>query len=63
MGTKILVSRVVTARRLGVRRSTVNAMGLGINVVNIVSAKTAPIVDLFNIYFVVSTEHQYFSIL
>jgi hypothetical protein len=51
---RIRVSRVVTARRLGVRKSTASAMGRGINVVSTASVKTVPIVDLFNINFVVS---------
>ena len=53
MGIKIPASKVVTARRLAVLRSIANVLGLGINVVNTVNAKTVQILDnyLFNIYF------------
>ena len=59
---KIQVSKVVTARRLGVQKNTASAMGLGTNVASIASAKTAPIVDLFNIYFVVSMSTSIFQL-
>jgi hypothetical protein len=49
---RTLASKVVTARRLGARKNTASALGLGTNAVSIVSVKTASIADLFNIYFV-----------
>ena len=54
MDTRTPVSRVVTARRRAVLKNTASVMGQGINVVSTASVKTVPIVDLYNINFVVS---------
>jgi len=63
LDTRTPVSRVVTARRRAVLKNTASAMGQGINVVSTASVKTAPIVDLFNIYFVVSMSTCIFTII
>lgn len=55
MVIKILVSKVVTARRRAALKSIVNVLGLVTNVVSTASVKIAQIHDLFyiNMFFLV----------